>query len=64
LVSTLETRDIVALVIVVGAFIALILRVLSPEQAVAIITAVLGYYFGYKYGYERGVESARREKEA
>jgi hydrogenase/urease accessory protein HupE len=62
LVAGLEARDIVALAIVVGTFIALALRVLSPEQAITIIMAILAYYFGYKYGYERGVESARGEK--
>jgi hydrogenase/urease accessory protein HupE len=61
-VAALEARDIVALAIVIGTFIALVLRSLSPEQAVAIIMAILGYYFGYKQGYERGVSRARGEE--
>jgi hydrogenase/urease accessory protein HupE len=59
----LEARDIIALTIVVGTFIALILRALSPEQAVAIIVAILGYYFGYKHGYEKGVSHGARRGE-
>jgi len=60
-VSALEARDVIALAIVVGTIVALILRTLSPEQAAAILMAVLGYYFGYKHGYERGVlHGARR----
>jgi hydrogenase/urease accessory protein HupE len=51
----LEARDIIALVIVVGAFIALITKSLSPEQAITVITAVLGYYFGYKQGLQAGL---------
>ena len=58
----MEARDIVALAIVIGVFIALVFKSLSPEQAVAIIMAILGYYFGYKHGYERGVSSARGEE--
>ena len=55
----MEARDIIAIIVVVGAFIALVLRALSPEQAISILMFVLGYYFGYKYGYERGVSHAR-----
>jgi 4-hydroxybenzoate polyprenyltransferase len=61
-VAALEARDIVALAIVIGTFTALVLKSLSPEQAVAIIMAILGYYFGYKQGYERGVSRARGEE--
>jgi hydrogenase/urease accessory protein HupE len=63
-VARLEARDIIALVIVVGTLVALILRAISPEQAITVIMAILAYYFGYGYGYERGVSSARREKVA
>jgi chromate transport protein ChrA len=56
----MESRDLVAIAIVVGTFIALVLKSLSPEQAVAIIMAVLGYYFGYKQGYEKGVGVGRK----
>jgi len=55
----MEARDVIALAVVMGAFIALILNSLNAEQAIAIITAVLGYYFGYKHGYERGVSSGK-----
>ena len=61
-VRGLEARDAVALAIVIGTFIALVLKSLSPEQAVAVIMAILGYYFGYKQGYERGVSSARGQE--
>jgi hydrogenase/urease accessory protein HupE len=63
LVVDLEARDIVALAMVVGTFVALVLRALSPEQAAAIIMAILGYYFGYKQGYERGVSHGARRGE-
>lgn len=59
----MEARDMVALVIVVCTFVALVLRALSPEQAVAIVMAILGYYFGYKQGYERGVSHGARRGE-
>lgn len=58
----MEARDIVALAIVIGTFITLAVKSLSPEQAVAVIMAILGYYFGYKQGYERGVSRARGEE--
>jgi hydrogenase/urease accessory protein HupE len=58
----MESRDLVAIAIVVGTFTALALKSLSPEQAVAIIMAILGYYFGYKQGYERGVSVGREKK--
>jgi hydrogenase/urease accessory protein HupE len=54
----LEARDIIAIIVVVGTFIAIALRALSPEQAISILMFILGYYFGYKYGYERGVTYA------
>jgi len=54
----LEPRDTIAVIVVVGVFIALVLKALSPEQAISILMFVLGYYFGYKYGYERGVAHA------
>jgi hypothetical protein len=54
----LEARDIIAIIVVVGTFIALALKALSPEQAISVLMFVLGYYFGYKYGYERGVSYA------
>jgi uncharacterized membrane protein len=57
-VVVLEARDIIAIIVVVGTFIALALRILSPEQALSILMFILGYYFGYKYGYDRGVAHA------
>ena len=54
----MEARDIIAIIVVVGTFIALVLRALSPENAISILMFILGYYFGYKYGYERGVAYA------
>lgn len=54
----MEARDIIAVLIAAGTFAALILKALTPDQAVAIIMAILGYYFGYKQGYEKGVSSA------
>jgi len=53
----MEARDIIATLIAAGTFLALILKALAPDQAVAIIMTILGYYFGYKQGYERGVSS-------
>jgi len=57
----LESRDLIALVVVVGVFIALVLKVLSSEQALTILSVILGYYFGYVRGYERGVQVGRGE---
>jgi len=54
----LEARDIIAIIVVVGTFIALVLKALSPEQAISVLMFILGYYFGYKYGYDRGVKYA------
>jgi len=54
----LEARDIIAVIVVVGTFTALVLRALSPEQAISILMFVLGYYFGYKAGFSRGVSYA------
>jgi len=61
----LEARDIIAIIVVVGVFIALVLNALSPEQAISILMFILGYYFGYKYGYDRGVaHAAGKSKES
>jgi hypothetical protein len=54
----LEARDIIAIIVVVGTFIALVLRALSPENAISILMFILGYYFGYKAGFSRGVSHA------
>ena len=54
----METRDIIAIIVVVGTFIALVLRALSPENAISILMFILGYYFGYKAGFSRGVSHA------
>ena len=56
--GALEARDIIAIIVVVGTFIALVLKALSTEQAISILMFILGYYFGYKYGYDRGVSHA------
>jgi hypothetical protein len=58
MVRRLEARDIVAVIAVVGIFVALVLKALSPEQAISVLMFILGYYFGYKYGYDRGVKYA------
>jgi hypothetical protein len=58
LVVLLEARDIIAIIVVVGTFIALVLRALSPENAISILMFILGYYFGYKAGFSRGVSHA------
>ena len=58
----MEPRDLLALAITIGAFVSLILKALAPDQAVAIIMTVLGYYFGYKQGYEKGVSVGREKK--
>jgi hypothetical protein len=60
--SVVESRDIIAIVVIAFTFVALIFKSLSPEQALAIIMTVLGYYFGYKQGYERGVSVGREKK--
>ena len=57
----MEARDVIAIIVVVGTFISLALKVLSPEQAISVLMFILGYYFGYKYGYERGVAYAAGE---
>lgn len=57
----MEARDIIAIIVVVGVFIALVLHALSPEQVISILMFILGYYFGYKYGYDRGVSHAAGE---
>ena len=57
-----ESRDIIAIVVIVFTFVALIFKSLSPEQALAIVGIILGYYFGYRAGYERGVSVGREEK--
>ena len=54
----MEARDIIAIIVVVGTFIALVLRALSPENAISILMFILGYYFGYKAGFSRGVSHA------
>jgi len=54
----LEARDVIAVIAVVGTFTALVLRALSPEQAISILMFILGYYFGYKAGFSRGVSHA------
>jgi hypothetical protein len=56
----MEARDFIALAVVVGSFIALIFKSLSTEDFMAIILAILGYYFGYKHGFERGVSNEKR----
>jgi len=56
----MDARDIIALAVVVGSFIALIFKSLSTDDFMAIILAILGYYFGYKHGFERGVSSEKR----
>ena len=56
----MEARDIIAFAIVVGVFIALVLHALSSEQALAIIMAVLGYYFGYKQGLQASLRGGGR----
>jgi hypothetical protein len=58
----LEARDIIAVIAVVGTFIALVLKALSPEQAISVLMFILGYYFGYKYGYDKGVAYAARKE--
>ena len=54
----MEARDIIAIIVVVGTFMALVLRALSPENAISILMFILGYYFGYKAGFSRGVSHA------
>ena len=54
----LEARDLIAIIVVIGVFIALVLHALSPEQAISILMFILGYYFGFKHGYGRGVSHA------
>ncbi len=56
----MEAKDLVALIVIVGVIIALVFKALTPDQALAVIMTVLGYYFGYKQGYGEGLGRARQ----
>jgi len=56
-----ESRDLVALSLVVGCFVLVLAGRASWEQVISVLMLVAGYYFGYGIGYSRGVSKSTKE---
>jgi hydrogenase/urease accessory protein HupE len=56
-----SAKDLIAIVIVVCATIALCLRALTVEQYSIILSVILGYYFGFAHGYAVGRKASTKE---
>jgi len=61
MVMKVSARDVIAVVIVVCATVALCLRALTVEQYMIIMAAILTYYFGYAHGYAVGRRAEAKE---
>jgi hydrogenase/urease accessory protein HupE len=57
-----SARDVIAIIIVVCATVALCLHALTVEQYMVILMAVIGYYFGYVHGYTIGKKASKAEE--
>jgi hydrogenase/urease accessory protein HupE len=58
----ISARDIIAIIIVVCATVALCLHALTVEQYMIIMAAILAYYFGYAHGYAVGRKASKAEE--
>jgi len=52
----LRPEDIIALVLLIGSFIALCLGRVTWEQVIPVLTMVTGFYFGIGVGYKRAMK--------
>lgn len=58
----IESRDVVALVLIAGCLALVALGRASWEQVITILVLVAGYYFGYTTGYAIGVSKRAEER--
>jgi divalent metal cation (Fe/Co/Zn/Cd) transporter len=63
MVVDLSSRDLVAITIIVAVVALLFLGMISVDQALAVIVAILTYYFGYSHGYTVGKKVSKESGE-